>query len=86
MTVLDECSNTVLIDYLRVEISENSDTEDKLVEGIVLVIPVQLQCVSLLQLHGLGSKEEVKEEKEENSDHSAGAAVKEPSRSVEAWS
>ena len=48
MTALDECSYTVLIDFLRVEISENSDTEDKLVEGIVLVIPVQLQCVSLL--------------------------------------
>ena len=42
--------------------SENSDTEDKLVESIVLIIPIQLQYVPLLQLHRLGSKEEVMSE------------------------
>ena len=39
--------------------SENSDTEDKLVECVVLVVPIQLHRVPLLHLHGLGSKEEV---------------------------
>ena len=39
--------------------SENCDTEDKLVEGIVLVITKQLHRVPLLQLHGLGTKEEI---------------------------